>query len=166
MPDLDAVLVPIGGGGLISGLAFALKSLKPSCKVYGVQVAGAPCMANSLCCGHIEELPSVATFADGIAVKRPGEHTFELTNKYVDEVVTVTDDEVASAVLALIEQQKLIAEGAGAGAVGAYIGGPIADFVTAQLPGVPGAGYVLLFGIYGVMFLVSVVALRGVRGVR
>ncbi len=119
LPDLDAVLVPIGGGGLISGLAFALKSLKPSCKVYGVQVAGAPCMANSLCCGHIEELPSVATFADGIAVKRPGEHTFELTNKYVDEVVTVTDDEVASAVLALIEQQKLIAEGAGAVAVAA-----------------------------------------------
>ncbi len=125
LPDLDAVIVPIGGGGLISGVAFAVKSLNPKCKVYGVQVAGAPSMANSVAHGEIEELPSVATFADGIAVKRPGNNTFELVSKYVDEVVTVTDDEVATAVLALIEQQKLIAEGAGAVSVAAAMFGKV-----------------------------------------
>lgn len=119
LPDLDAAIVPIGGGGLISGLAYTIKMLKPNCKVYGVQAAGAPSMVNSICCGRIEELNRVATFADGIAVKRPGDHTFDLVSDYVDEVVTVTDDEVATAVLALIEQQKLIAEGAGAVAVAA-----------------------------------------------
>ncbi len=119
LPDLDAVIVPIGGGGLISGMAYTIKMLKPNCKVYGVQAAGAPSMVNSICCGRIEELSRVATFADGIAVKRPGDHTFDLVSDYVDEVVTVTDDEVATAVLALIEKQKLIAEGAGAVAVAA-----------------------------------------------
>jgi len=119
LPEMDAVIVPVGGGGLISGIAFVVKSLNPQCKVYGVQVAGAASMENSVRCRQIEELDSVATFADGIAVKRPGENTFELVSKYVDEIVTVTDDEVATAVLALIEQQKLIAEGAGAVAVAA-----------------------------------------------
>ena len=119
LPDMDAVIVPIGGGGLIAGIAFVIKHLSPKCKVYGVQVSGAPSMVNSVENGVIEELDYVATFADGIAVKRPGENTFELVNKYVDEIVTVTDDEVASAVLALIEQQKLIAEGAGAVSVAA-----------------------------------------------
>lgn len=119
LPDLDAVIVPIGGGGLISGLAYTIKMLRPSCQVYGVQAAGAPSMVNSICCGKIEELSRVSTFADGIAVKRPGDNTFDLVSDYVDEVVTVTDDEVATAVLALIEQQKLIAEGAGAVAVAA-----------------------------------------------
>lgn len=125
LPDVDAVIVPVGGGGLISGVAFAVKSLRPTCKVYGVQVSGAPSMANSLEHGGIEELSSVATFADGIAVKKPGENTYEMAKKYVDEIVTVTDDEVASAVLALIEQQKLIAEGAGAVAVAAAIFGKV-----------------------------------------
>lgn len=119
LPDMDAVIVPIGGGGLISGIAFALKTLNPKIKVYGVQACGAPSMANSVKSGLIEELESVSTFADGIAVKRPGDNTFDLVSRYVDEIVTVTDDEVASAVLALIEQQKLIAEGAGAVAVAA-----------------------------------------------
>ena len=119
LPDMDAVIVPIGGGGLIAGIAFVIKHLSPKCKVYGVQVSGAPSMVNSVENGVIEELDYVATFADGIAVKRPGENTFELVNKYVDEIVTVTDDELASAVLALIEQQKLIAEGAGAVSVAA-----------------------------------------------
>lgn len=125
LPELDAILVPIGGGGLISGVAFAVKSLNPGCKVYGVQVAGAPSMANSIEQGLVQELDSVATFADGIAVKRPGDNTFELVSRYVDEVVTVTDDEVATAVLALIEQQKLIAEGAGAVAVAAAMFGKV-----------------------------------------
>ncbi|MEG1166326.1 MAG: threonine ammonia-lyase, partial [Oscillospiraceae bacterium] len=125
LPDMDAVIVPVGGGGLISGVAYVIKSLRPECKVYGVQVAGAPSMSNSIAHGKIEGLDSVTTFADGIAVKRPGELTFELASKYVDEIVTVTDDEVATAVLALIEQQKLIAEGAGAVAVAAAMFGKI-----------------------------------------
>lgn len=119
LPELDAVIVPVGGGGLISGVAFAIKSLNPRCKVYGVQSAGAPSMVKSVQSGNVESLSSVATFADGIAVKRPGDLAFQMITQYVDEVVTVTDDEVASAVLALIEQQKLIAEGAGAVAVAA-----------------------------------------------
>jgi threonine dehydratase len=117
LPGMEAVIVPVGGGGLISGIAFAVKTLNPKCRVYGVQVSGASSMVNSVEHGKIEELSGVATFADGIAVKRPGDLTFDLVSKYVDEIVTVTDDEVATAVLALIEQQKLIAEGAGAVAV-------------------------------------------------
>lgn len=119
LPDVDAVIVPIGGGGLISGIAFAIKSLKPECKVYGVQSEGAPSMYNSLRKEHICNLKHVKTIADGIAVKTPGDHTFEICSKYVDEIVTVSDDEVASAILALMEQQKLVAEGAGAVSVAA-----------------------------------------------
>lgn len=119
LPDVDAVIVPIGGGGLISGIAYAIKSLKPECKVYGVQSEGAPSMYNSLRKEHICNLKHVKTIADGIAVKTPGDHTFEICSKYVDEIVTVSDDEVASAILALMEQQKLVAEGAGAVSVAA-----------------------------------------------
>ncbi len=125
LPDVDAVIVPVGGGGLIGGIAFAVKSLNPKVKVYGVQVAGASSMVNSVHHGLVEELSSVATFADGIAVKRPGDNTFKLVREYVDELVTVTDDEVASAVLALIERQKLIAEGAGAVSVAAAMFGKV-----------------------------------------
>lgn len=121
LPELDAVIVPIGGGGLISGVAFAIKSLRPEVKVYGVQAAGAPSMLNAIKNKKIETLDSVQTIADGIAVKTPGEHTYEYCSKYVDEIVTVTDDEVATAILALIEKQKMIAEGAGAVAVAAAI---------------------------------------------
>ena len=117
LPDVDAVIVPIGGGGLCAGVAFAIKSLTPNCKVYGVQAAGAPSLRDALVNGEIATLPAVKTNADGIAVKRPGDKTFEIIRQYVDEVVTVTDDEVATAILALIEQQKLITEGAGAVAV-------------------------------------------------
>ncbi len=119
LPDLDAVIVPIGGGGLISGVAFALKTLKPDIKVYGVQAAGAPSMKNSIADGEIEELDSVRTIADGIAVKKPGCNTFELCSKYVDEIVTVSDDEISAAILALMEQHKLVTEGAGAVSVAA-----------------------------------------------
>ena len=117
--DLDAVFVPIGGGGLISGVAFAIKSLNPNVKVYGVQAAGAPSMKKSIENGYIDELKSVSTIADGIAVKKPGNITFEMCQKYVDEVVTVTDDEISAAILALMEQHKLVTEGAGATAVAA-----------------------------------------------
>ncbi len=119
IPDMDAVIVPVGGGGLISGVAFAVKALNPEVKVYGVQAAGAPSMVNSLKNGEIAHLPAVSTIADGIAVKTPGENTFALTSQYVDQVVTVTDDEIAAAILALMEQQKLVTEGAGAISVAA-----------------------------------------------
>lgn len=119
VPDLDAVIVPVGGGGLISGVAFAIKQLNPNVKVYGVQAAGAPSMVNSIKEGKIKRLASVSTIADGIAVKEPGDLTYEIISQYVDELVTVTDDEVAAAILALIEEQKLCAEGAGAVSVAA-----------------------------------------------
>ncbi len=117
--DVDAVIVPIGGGGLISGVAYAIKALKPSIKIYGVQAAGAPSMYNSVNHGGIECLKSVSTIADGIAVKQPGEHTYELIKNYVDDIALVTDDEISSAILTLIEKQKMIAEGAGAVSVAA-----------------------------------------------
>ena len=121
LPDLDAVIVPIGGGGLISGVAFAIKSLNPNIKVYGVQAAGAPSMFNSLRDGEIECLETVSTIADGIAVKEPGANTFDICSKYVDEIVTVSEDEISTAILTLIEQQKLITEGAGAVSVAAAL---------------------------------------------
>lgn len=119
MPDVEVVIVPIGGGGLISGVAYALKALKPSVKVYGVQALGAASMANSILHSRIERLHSVSTFADGIAVKEPGTNTFDLVNQYVDGIVTVTEDEIAAAILALIERQRIVAEGAGAVSVAA-----------------------------------------------
>ena len=121
LDDIDAVVVPIGGGGLISGIAYTVKQIRPSVKVYGVQVAGAPSMYNSINNGEIECLSSVSTIADGIAVKKPGENTYALVKEYVDEIALVSDDEVASAILALIEKQKMIAEGAGAAAVAAVM---------------------------------------------
>lgn len=117
--ELDAVVVPVGGGGLISGIAYVIKHLAPHVKVYGVQAAGAPSMFNSIKSGSIETLESVSTIADGIAVKKPGENTFKLCSEYVDDIITVTEGEISSAILALIEQHKMIAEGAGAVAVAA-----------------------------------------------
>ena len=121
LDSIDAVVVPIGGGGLISGVAFAIKSLKPQIKVYGVQAANAPSMYESIKQKSQITLDTVSTFADGIAVKHPGDNTFELVSKYVDEVVTVSEDEIAMAILTLMERQKLVAEGAGAVAVAAVL---------------------------------------------
>ena len=125
MPDVQAVVVPIGGGGLISGVAFAIKTLRPDVKVFGVQSSGAPSMAASLKEGKLCHLNDVSTIADGIAVKEPGVNTFEMCNRYVDEVVTVSDDEIAAAILALIEKQKIVAEGAGAVGVAAAMFGKL-----------------------------------------
>ena len=118
-PHVDAVFVAIGGGGLASGVACAIKSMKPDCKVYGVQAAGAPSMYDSINKGEIIELKSVSTIADGIAVKKPGNLTFEMCKKYLDGIVTVTEDEIATAILTLMETQKTVAEGAGATSVAA-----------------------------------------------
>lgn len=121
MDDIDAIVVPIGGGGLISGIAYTVKQIRPSIKIYGVQMSGAPSMYNSINNDEILCLESVSTIADGIAVKQPGENTFSLVREYVDEIVLVSEDEVASAILALIEKNKMIAEGAGAAAVAAVM---------------------------------------------
>lgn len=121
LPDVEAVIVPIGGGGLLSGVAFAIKSLRPEVKVYGVQAAGAASMFKAFHEKKYGCLDKVNTFADGIAVKTPGENTYEMINKYVDDIVTVSEDEIATAILALIEKQKLISEGAGATPVAAAL---------------------------------------------
>ena len=121
LPSTDVIIVPIGGGGLISGVAFAAKCLKPSIKIIGVQAAGAASMVQSINDGEIECLPSVSTIADGIAVKQPGENTFELVRNYVDQLVTVSEDEICAAILFLLERHKLIAEGAGAVSVAAAL---------------------------------------------
>lgn len=125
--DADAVIVPIGGGGLISGVAFAIKSLNPDVKVYGVQSDGAPSMLNSVEHKHVETLQSVSTVADGIAVKEPGKLTYKICSEYVDKIVSVSDDQVSAAILALIEKQKMIAEGAGAVALAAVMFDKIPD---------------------------------------
>ena len=121
LPDVEQVVVPIGGGGLISGIAVAIKTLKPDCKVIGVQAAGAPSMYNAIKTGYVEELASVSTIADGIAVKKPGDLTYACCMQYVDDVITVSEDEIASAILALMETQKTVSEGAGATTVAAYM---------------------------------------------
>ncbi len=121
MPDVDAIVVPIGGGGLISGVAYAVKALNPKIKVYGVQASGAPSMLEAIKNDKVGALDSVSTIADGIAVKEPSQTTFDLCKKYVDKIVTVNDDQISAAILALIEKQKMIAEGAGAVALAAVM---------------------------------------------
>lgn len=127
LPNADVVIVPIGGGGLIAGVAYTIKQINPHCRVYGVQAAGAPSMQKSIEDGEIETLSGVQTIADGIAVKTPGTLTYELVRDYVDGIVTVSDDEIALGILTLLEQQKLIAEGAGAVPVAAVLAGKIPD---------------------------------------
>lgn len=121
LPDVDAVMIPVGGGGLISGVAYAIKQLKPECKIYGVEAAAAACMKRSVEAQDKLTLATANTFADGIAVKRPGDRTYEMVNQYVDGIVTVSEDEIAAAILFLIEQRKLVCEGAGAVSVAAMI---------------------------------------------
>ena len=125
LDDLDAVIVPIGGGGLISGVAKAVKELKPSCQVIGVQAEGAASMYEALRQDKIITLPKVGTIADGIQVKTAGELTFAMCRKYVDKVVTVSESEIAAAILTILEKQKLITEGAGAVSVAAVMSGKI-----------------------------------------
>lgn len=125
LPDVDVIFVPIGGGGLIGGLAYAVKHLKPACRVIGVQAAGAPSMAESLKKGEIITLSSVDTIADGIKVKTPGDLTFEMCRQYVDKVVTVSETEIAGAILSVLEKQKLVSEGAGAVGIAAAMYGKV-----------------------------------------
>lgn len=127
LQGVDAIVVPVGGGGLIAGVAFAVKSVNPNVKVYGVQASGAPGMLNALRDNRVESLSAVSTIADGIAVKQPGALTFDLCRKYVNGVVTVSDEEIAAAILVLIEKQKMIAEGAGATPLAAVLAGKLPE---------------------------------------
>jgi threonine dehydratase len=120
-PDIEAVVVPIGGGGLISGIACAVKETNPSVKVFGVQPARIPSMKAAVAEGKPVTLNSAKTIADGIAVRRAGELTFPLVRKYVDDIVTVEEEEIANAILLLLEREKTLAEGAGAAALAAVL---------------------------------------------
>jgi len=120
-PDVDAVVVPVGGGGLISGIGIAMKELRPRVQVIGVQASGADAMAQSLGANEIRKSPRTLTFADGIRVARPGDLTFAISRKVVDQVVTVDDDEIANAVLLMIETDKSVVEGAGAAPLAALL---------------------------------------------
>jgi threonine dehydratase len=120
-PDLEAVIVPVGGGGLIAGIALALKTLKPKIRVIGVQAEAVPSMQAALKNGNPVQVPPAITIADGIAVRAVGATPFELVRRYVDEIVTVSEGEIANAVLLLLEIEKMVAEGAAAAALAAMI---------------------------------------------
>ncbi|OPY58689.1 MAG: L-threonine dehydratase catabolic TdcB [Pelotomaculum sp. PtaU1.Bin035] len=121
LPDVEAVLVPVGGGGLLAGISFALKQMRQGIRIIGVQAEGAPSMYHSFRKGYLQEIKGAGTFADGIAVRKPGETTFDLIRHYVDEIVAVNDEEIASAILLLLERSKIVVEGAGAVGLAALI---------------------------------------------
>lgn len=122
---VDTVVVPIGGGGLISGVAMAVKSQNPRVKIVGVQAAGADAMARSRHAGHLEPSLTARTIADGIAVKRPGEMTFAMIQHYVDDIVTVDEQDISRAILIFLERSKLLVEGAGAVGLAALLAGKV-----------------------------------------
>ncbi len=121
LPEIEAILVPVGGGGLIAGIAFVLKKVKPGVRIIGVQAGGAPSMFLSFKEGALTGCRETCTFADGIAIRQPGDITFSVIKEYVDEIVTVDDEEIASSVLMLLERSKLVVEGAGAVGLAALI---------------------------------------------
>src|SRR5436309_6879695 len=121
VPDVEAIIAPIGGGGLIAGVGCAVKETNPRIRVIGVQPARLPSMKVALAEGHPVTLSPAATIADGIAVRRAGEKTLPLVQKYVDDIVTVDEEEIANAILLLLEREKTLAEGAGAAAIAALI---------------------------------------------
>lgn len=125
LPEVDIILVPIGGGGLISGIAIAVKTIKPEIKIIGVEAENAASMKSSFKKGRLSSLESVNTVADGISVKTPGEITFKICQKYLDDIVTVNDEEIAAAILILMERTKLVVEGAGATTIAALINNKI-----------------------------------------
>ncbi|MFZ0173926.1 MAG: threonine ammonia-lyase [Acidimicrobiales bacterium] len=140
VPDLSLVIVPLGGGGLAGGVAVAVKSLKPSVKVVAVQAASVAAFPVSISAGHTVEVDAYPTLADGISVKRPGELTLPLVSRFVDEVVTVGEDEIADAMVLLLERAKLLVEGAGAVGVAAIL----SDRITMPTSG--GTAIVVLSG--------------------
>ncbi|ATB28089.1 threonine ammonia-lyase [Melittangium boletus] len=135
-PQMDLVLVPIGGGGLISGVACAIKETNPRIKIIGIQASAIASMKASVEAGVLTEVPAGTTIADGIAVKRPGDYTFEMIRRYVDDILTVDEEEIANAILLLLEREKTVSEGAGA--VG------LAALINAKLPSARGRKVVAL----------------------
>jgi threonine dehydratase len=121
LPELGAVVVPVGGGGLISGIAVALKSLRPNLRIIGVEAEQAASAVLSRQAGHVVELAAIKTIADGIAVKRVGDLTFQLMEQYVDEFVTVSDEDLAAAILICMERIRVVVEAAGAASVAALV---------------------------------------------
>ena len=130
LPELGAVVVPVGGGGLISGIAIALKTLRPTLRVIGVEADRAASAVRSRQVGQVTELDAIKTIADGIAVKRVGDLTFALMERYVDEVVTVSDEDIAAAILIYMERIRVVVEGAGAASLAALVSRKV------ELPGV------------------------------
>lgn len=121
LPDVEVVVVPIGGGGLISGIAVALKKIKPTIKIIGVQTQNMPSMVEAIAHKHVVTIDGIPTIADGIAVKTPGDLSFDIVQRYVDDIVTVDEEEIASAILLLLERVKTVAEGAGAASIAAVL---------------------------------------------
>jgi threonine dehydratase len=130
LPDADVIVVPVGGGGLISGIAIAARALKPDITIIGVQAEGAASCRASLDAGVAETLPAISTIADGIAIKRPGDLTFSIIQHLVDDVVTVNDEAIINAVLLLMERCKMMVEGAGASGLAALLDGVIGKAVN------------------------------------
>jgi threonine dehydratase len=132
-PEAEVIVVPVGGGGLISGVAAAVKAKRPGVRVYGVQTAAAPAMAESFRAGRIVVAPAERSVADGIAVKRPGERTFEHLRRLVDGVVTVSEEEIRAALVRLLETGKTVTEGAAATTLAALAGHHIPDVAGRQV---------------------------------
>ena len=114
VPDMDVLVVPIGGGGLIAGTAVAIKAKRPEVRIIGVEAQRIPSMKSSIEAGHVKIQHPANTIADGISITQVGEHTFPLVNQYVDDIVTVNEENIASAIMMLLEREKTLAEGAGA----------------------------------------------------
>ncbi|MFB5191059.1 threonine ammonia-lyase [Alicyclobacillus fastidiosus] len=121
LPDVDAIVIPMGGGGLAAGTALAVKALRPDVKIYGVEASAVPSFRHSLDMGHPETVEAQSTIADGIAVKRPGDLTYRLAQQYVDDVVLVEEEEISRAMVLLLERCKIVAEGAAATSIAAVI---------------------------------------------
>ncbi len=139
-PNLDVVVVPIGGGGLVAGIATAVKALRPEVRVIGVEASAAASARASLKAGRIVEIETADTIADGIAVKRVGERTFPSIREWVDEIVVVDDDTIARAILLLLEREKTVVEGAGAASLAALLAGHVEHEATERVVAVIAGG--------------------------
>ena len=143
-PEVDVVVVPIGGGGLISGVSMAVKAFKPDAKIIGVESSGAPGMRDSVRVGHVVTLDRVDCIIDGLRVKRVGEKTYEVVRRYVDEIVTLPDDRMFEAMLWIMSHAKLVVEGAAAASVAALLNGLVKAPAGARVAAVLSGGNVNL----------------------
>jgi threonine dehydratase len=151
LPDPDLIIVPCGGGGLISGVALAVHALRPETTIIGVQSEACSPFADSLAAGVIGSATSAGTIADGIAVKRPGNLTFPIVQEHVERIVTVDDEEIAAAMTLLSERHKLVVEGAGAAGVAALMTGVLGDVTGKRIVIVLSGGNIDLLLLQGIM---------------